>query len=273
MSDPLGVPLADLTALLVSCLVVLGLLVGSFLNVVVHRVPAGLSIVSPGSACPSCGSPIRWHDNVPVVSWVLLRGRCRACEAPISWRYPAVEASTGAVFGVLGWWLLGREPALLPWFLALAAAGIALFLIDLDCRRLPNPIVYACYPLSLVGFVVAGIGSGAWPWPRVLLTALVWFLVFFLPFVLYPGGMGLGDVKLAPVLGAALGWLGWGPALVGLMAAFVLGGVVGVALMLSVGAGRKSAIPFGPFMLTGALAAVFIGVPLWGTYLSVTGMA
>lgn len=273
MSDYLGVPLTDLTPLLVVFATVLGLLVGSFLNVVAYRVPAGLSVVSPGSACPHCQTEIRWFDNVPVISWLLLRGRCRSCAAPISVRYLLVEVATGAVFGALTWWLLGREPGLLPWYLALAAAGVALFLIDLDTKRLPNPIVYSLYPVSVAGFVLAGLASGEWPIVRVLLTMLVWFLAFFLPYVLYPGGMGFGDVKLAPVLGAALGWLGWGPALVGLMGGFILGGVVGIVLMVSTKAGGKTAVPYGPFMLTGALAAVFAGVPLWQTYLRVTGMA
>ncbi|WP_341805247.1 prepilin peptidase [Nocardioides ochotonae] len=250
---------------------VLGLLIGSFLNVVVHRVPLGLSIASPGSACPACGDPVRPRDNVPVVSWLLLRGRCRGCAEPISVRYPLVELSTGLVF-VLAGWRFGVSAYTLGAVVVLAA-GVAHFLIDLEHQRLPFPItgVAACGALAALGLDAALNGPDVL-WPAVA-SAGVWLAVYGGIWLGTAGrGMGLGDVALAPVLGLLLGWLGWGPSLVGLGAGFVIGGLVGVALIASGRVGRRARVPHGPFLLSGAVLGMFAGASLWEGYLGVVGL-
>ncbi|MGT2425928.1 prepilin peptidase [Amnibacterium kyonggiense] len=266
----------------------LGLAIGSFLNVVIHRVPAGLSVVRPPSACPGCGHAIAARDNVPVVSWLLLKASCRHCSAPIAIRYPIVEAVTGVAFLVVSLRFgppflvqLPVSPALaaaagLEWiaFLVLAAAAVALAAVDLDVHRLPDRIVL---PTGAVGVVLLGTadllrgdavaagtaaaGAGA----AALLYAVLWFVK--------PGGMGLGDVKLASVLGLFLGQLGVAPLVVGVSAGFLLGAVFGVALLLARRAGRSSGIPFGPWMLAGAWVGVLAGAPLARTYLALCGLA
>jgi leader peptidase (prepilin peptidase)/N-methyltransferase len=256
--------------LIVLC-AVFGLLVGSFLNVVVARVPAGESVVHPRSRCPRCGHRIRVADNVPVVSWLLLRGRCRDCGEPISVRYPLVEAATGAVFGgVAGW--LGFDPAL-PAFLYLAAISIALALIDLDVRRLPDAIVLPSYPVAVVLLAVPVLAGRDWEvGPRAAAGAGALFLLYGVLWFIRPDGMGLGDVKLAGVLGLYLGYLSWAHLAVGGFAGFLLGGVVGAALMAAGRAGRKSKIPYGPFMLAGAWLAVASAEPLAHAYLRYVGL-
>lgn len=252
---------------------VLGLAIGSFLNVVVWRVPRGESVVSPPSACPRCGVALRRRDNVPVVSWLLLRGRCHSCGEPISRRYPLVEAGTAAVFcGValrLGWsWGL-------PAYLYLAAVGVALALIDLDVRRLPNAIVLPSYPVVLALLTLASLapGRGA-DWSSLLRAGVggaVLFGFYFLLVLLYPRGMGWGDVKLAGLLGMGLAWLGWGSLIVGGFAAFLAGGVFSLALLAAGKASRKTAIPFGPWMILGAAVGFAVGEPAWTAYLSLLG--
>lgn len=247
------------------CLV-LGLAVGSFLNVVVWRVPRKESVVHPPSACPRCGHGIRWFDNIPVLSWFVLRGRCRDCREPISWRYPAVEASTGLLFAGVG--LHFGLSAALPAFLYLGAISVALLLIDLDTHTLPNAIVLPAYPVTVGLLLLATWVEGEW-WSlaRAGIGAAILFGAYLLMAVAYAGGMGFGDVKLAGVLGAYLGWLGWGQLAVGAFGAFLLGGLFGIALVLSKKAGRKTGIPFGPWMITGAFLGIFAGGPLWDSYL------
>ncbi|UCN16419.1 prepilin peptidase [Cellulomonas iranensis] len=258
-----------MTALLVVVAAVLGLAVGSFLNVVVWRVPRDESVVRPPSACPACGHPIRPRDNVPVVSWLLLRGRCRDCDAPISVRYPLVEATTSVLFAlVVGW--LGASWAL-PAFWYLAAVSVALFLIDVDVRRLPNAIVLPSYPVAFVLLALASANPGGPSDFSALLRAVLAgaaLLVFYVVLrVVYPAGMGLGDVKLSGVLGLYLGWVGWSAVVVGAFAAFLLGGVYGVALVVLRRAGRKSTLPFGPWMLLGAAVGLVAGPAVAGWYL------
>jgi leader peptidase (prepilin peptidase)/N-methyltransferase len=254
-----------LGALIGGC-ALLGLLVGSFLNVVIWRVPRGESIVSPPSHCPGCQAQVRTRDNVPVVSWLLLRGRCRDCAEPISGRYPLVELGTAAVFVVLG--LRIGPHADLPAFLYLGAIGVALALIDLDVKRLPNAIVLPSYPVAaaLLG-VAAVVQHDAGAFVRALLGMVALFGLYFLLAFIYPAGMGFGDVKLAGVLGLYLGWLGWGEVISGGFLGFLFGGVVGVGLMMVQKAGRKTQIPFGPFMLAGALVAIMAGGALADLYL------
>jgi leader peptidase (prepilin peptidase)/N-methyltransferase len=250
----------------------LGLVIGSFLNVVIHRVPEGMSLVRPASACPSCGHAVRPYDNVPVLSWLLLRGHCRDCDAPISARYPAVELATAALFVLVG--LQFGGDGYLPAALALVAGGVALFMIDLDRQRLPFVITGVVAALVACGLAVdVLVGSGTFR-VGVLASMGVWLGVYGGVWLLTGGrGMGLGDVALAPVLGLALGWLGWGPSLVGLLGGFVVGAVVGVALMLGRRAGRRSRVPHGPFMLAGAGLGMFFGQPVWEAYLRLVGVA
>ena len=240
---------------------VLGLLIGSFLNVVVWRVPRGESIVSPPSHCPRCDSRIAARDNIPVLSWLLLRGRCRHCGEAISARYPMVEILTAAVFAALGA-RFGLD-AVLPAFLYLGAAGTALALIDLDTKRLPDVITLPSYPVAAALLAVAALAAGEWDtYLRALLGMAALYSGYFLVALISPRSMGFGDVKLAGVLGLYLGWLGWDVLAVGAFAGFFLGGVLGIALLAAKRATRKSAIPFGPFMLLGALLAVLAGEPL-----------
>jgi leader peptidase (prepilin peptidase)/N-methyltransferase len=244
----------------------LGLLVGSFLNVVIHRVPRGESVVHPPSRCPGCGTELRYRDNVPVVSWVLLRGRCRTCGEPISARYPLVELLTAMVFGLIAW-RIGFDLSLVA-FLYLAAVGVALAAIDLDVKRLPNALTLPSYVVGAVLFgAIALVDSDIGPLLRALAGMVALYAFYFLLVLVYPRGMGWGDVKLAGVLGLFLGWLGWGELLVGAFLGFLLGGVVGGLLMATRRATRKSAIPFGPFMLAGALLAILWGASIANTYM------
>ena len=249
----------------------LGLLVGSFLNVVVWRVPRGESVVRPPSACPACAAPVRPRDNVPVVSWVLLRGRCRECEAPVSRRYPLVELTTAALFAGTAL-RFGADPVL-PAFLYLAAVGLALALIDLDCKRLPNALTLPSYPVAVVLLGAAALlGSESGELVRALLGGAAMYAVYFALCFAYPAGMGFGDVKLSGVLGLYLGWLGWGAWSVGLFLGFLLGALFGLALIAARRGGRKTAVPFGPFMLAGALLAVLVGEDLAAAYVAGTGL-
>ena len=248
---------------------VFGLAVGSFLNVVICRVPVGESVVSPPSKCPSCGSPIRHRHNVPVFGWLLLRGRCYDCKAPISARYPLVEAATGLLFAAVTWRLLVID---MPWALAaylyLAAAGVALAMIDIDVKRLPDAIVLPSYAVVAVLLTVAAIGGHDW-WPlvRAAIGAAALFAFYFALVLAYPAGMGFGDVKLAGVLGALMGYLSWSALIVATFGAFLLGAIVGVILIVASRGGRKTAIPFGPFMIGAALITVFATGSLAQEYL------
>ena len=254
---------------------VFGLAVGSFLNVVIWRVPTGKSIVSPPSACTICGTSIAPKDNIPLVSWLVLRGRCRNCQAPISVRYPAVEAVTSAWFALVALGaLVGVYPVgfVLP-LVYFIAVSIALTLIDLDTHTLPNKIVLPSY-LVVAGLLAIASAIEA-DWQRMLTAALgmiVLFGFYFLLAMISPRGMGFGDVKLAGVIGMLLGWLGWGALVVGGFAAFLLGGVFSVLLVLTKRVSRKGGIPFGPWMLAGALIGVAIGDPLIEWYLSALGI-
>jgi leader peptidase (prepilin peptidase)/N-methyltransferase len=246
---------------------VLGLAVGSFLNVVIYRVPRGESLSRPGSRCPRCETAIKARHNVPVLSWLALRGRCAACRAPISVRYPLVELGTAALF-VAVTARLGLT-AELPAYLYLAAITVALALIDIDVKRLPNAIVLPSYLIGAALLALAGLLGGDWrAVGRGLLGMAALFTFYFVLSIVYPGGMGLGDVKLAGVLGLYLGWLGWSSLLVGTFAGFLLGGVVGLALLVTRRAGRRSALPFGPAMLAGAMLAVFAAGPIAAWYAS-----
>jgi len=248
-------------ALLYVLLGLLGLAIGSFLNVVIYRLPRGESLSRPPSHCPSCDAPIRARHNVPVLGWLVLRGRCADCSAPISVRYPAVELGTAVLFVAVAVRLdrLDLLPAL-PAYLYFAAIGIALSLIDLDLRRLPDRIVLTSYPVLAVLLAGAAIGSGDyWRLARAGIAGAVLFAVFAGLAFGYPAGMGLGDVKLSGLLGALLGYLSWWALPVGAFAGFLLGAVAGVAMMASGRGTRKSALPFGPFLIAGTFIGIFAG--------------
>jgi leader peptidase (prepilin peptidase) / N-methyltransferase len=241
-------------------LFVLGLCVGSFLNVVIARVPEGRSIVSPGSACPLCGGPIMWFDNIPLVSYALLRGRCRRCGAPISPRYPIVELVTGLLF-VLAGWERGLGSDLVP-ALVLLAALVAITAIDLDRQLIPDVI---SLPGIAVGLLLSTITGRPW-WLDSLVGVLVGGGIFFLIIVASRGGMGGGDMKLGAMLGA---FLGWKLVLVAILLAVLAGGAVGIGLLALRRKGRKDAVPFGPFLALGGVVSLFWGGPLLEWYLGV----
>lgn len=251
---------------------VLGLLIGSFLNVVVWRVPRGKSVVRPPSACPRCGSRISARDNVPVVSWLILRGRCRSCREPISRRYPLVELGTGVLF-VLVTVKFGVSLTT-PAYLYLAAIAVALSLIDLDVHRLPDAIVLPSFPVAAALLALASWATGDWgDLARAGIGGLALFGFYLVAMIgsaaiLGKAGMGQGDVKLAGVLGLYLAWLGWGPLVVGAFAAFLLGGVFSIVLLATGVVDRKTGVPFGPWMLLGAAVGIAVGAPLWSAYLN-----
>lgn len=244
-----------------------GLILGSFANVVAHRVPRRESIVRPPSACPACGTLIRARDNVPLVSWILLRGRCRQCRARISARYPIVEATTGLLFalavlrlappdvpGHTAWDLVAYLPAL--WVL------VPLSAIDLEHKILPDRIVLpsAAVLVALLG-LAAALGPGLDAWLRALAAGAASSAFFIVLVLIYPAGMGMGDAKLAIILGMALGYLEWPRVFLGFLAAFALGSIAGIGLMAVRRAGRKTQLPFGPFLALGTAAVVLYGGP------------
>ncbi|HEX6898791.1 MAG TPA: prepilin peptidase [Thermoanaerobaculia bacterium] len=249
---------------------VLGLIVGSYLNVVIHRLPRGISTVLPRSRCPECGAAIRAVDNVPVLSWVLLGGRCRACRARISWRYPLVEAATAALFvaSFLRFGISFEAPAAALF----SALMLTLAMIDYDHMILPDKITFLGIFLGILlqpllswarlwegpWGAVAGAGFGALLGSGILLAVWIgWYLLR------KEEGMGLGDVKMLAAIGAFLGWKG---VLVSLFFASLSGAVVGLTLMAFGRLGAGSKLPFGIFLALGGLVALFFGDPLVQAY-------
>jgi leader peptidase (prepilin peptidase) / N-methyltransferase len=235
----------------------LGLIIGSFLNVVAYRLPRGESLVKPRSRCTSCGEEVRPYDNVPVLSWLVLRGRCRHCGTRISARYPAVELATALVFAAVA--VVRGLDAELALTLPFAAMLIAVANIDLEHRIVPNKI--------LLPMAVWGVGATAVVRPEFLPEALIAgaaaFVALLLAALAHPAGMGMGDVKLAGVMGLYLG-AAVAPAL---LAAFLFGSLVGVALLARHGAAaRKKGVPFAPFMALGGLLGLLAGPELIELY-------
>lgn len=249
-----------MTLLIIYC-AVLGLVIGSFLNVVIYRVPRHLSIVRPGSACPHCHHAITSRDNIPVLSWLVLRGRCRQCRSPISPRYPLVELATGVVFALTAW-RLGAHVELGA-FLLLDAALIALALIDVEHLLLPRSIVYPT--LAAVGAWLLAAAAYYDQWHRLLVAvvcAAIWFALFWLMNFFSPRSLGFGDVRLALVLGLALGWFGEGVVLIGFFLANLVGAVVGLTLIALKKTTRDQPIPYGVYLAGGALLAILVGPAL-----------
>jgi leader peptidase (prepilin peptidase) / N-methyltransferase len=240
---------------------VLGLAIGSFANVVIYRVPRHESIVSPPSACPTCGNPLAPWDNIPVVSWLLLRGRCRSCQEPISARYPLVELATAGLFAGAAA-RFGYDWAL-PAYLVLFAGLLILACIDVEHLLLPKKIVFPLLGLVGILLVAAAAATGHWHYLVVAsLSGLGWFLVFYALNFFGPRLLGFGDVRLAPVLGLALGWLGVRYVLLGFFAANLIGAVIGLALIATKQISRQQQIPYGIFLALGTALAIFAGPEL-----------
>ena len=244
---------------MVSVPLVLGLLIGSFLNVVIARVPAGRSIWAPRSACPRCGTPIAWYDNVPVVSYLLLRGRCRACRVPIPKSYPMIELVTAAAFVVA--FLTATSIAEFVVNAVLVAALIAITAIDLEHQIIPDVITLP----GIVAGVLASVMTDRVSWLDSLIGIAVGGGIFLVIILVSGGGMGGGDMKLGAMLGA---FLGWQSGLLALLVGVLSGGAAAIALLLLGRKGRKEAIPFGPFLALGGTIAAFWGEPIIAWYLS-----
>ncbi len=235
-----------------------GLVVGSFLNVVIYRVPRRESIAWPASQCPACGHPIRWYDNVPVVSWAALGGKCRDCGGRISLRYPLVESLTGASF-LIAALVIGTEPRLLV-TAAFIAVLIAITFIDIDHRIIPDRIVL---PATLIG-LAASIALQPARWWVFIAAALGAGGFLFMLGLIWAGGMGFGDVKMALMMGSVLG----PSVIVAMFVAFLVGGLSGVVALVSGRKGRRDKMPFGPFLAAGSALAALWGAPILHSYLS-----
>jgi leader peptidase (prepilin peptidase) / N-methyltransferase len=250
MTTPLAAVLAAL----------LGAIIGSFLNVVAYRLPRKESLATPPSRCPSCGAPVKPYDNIPVISWLVLRGRCRSCGAPISWRYPAVEAATALLCALV---VISEGADRDVWLgLVFVLVLVPITLIDLDHRLIPNTLtalgavaaialVAATRTDDLVEHLIAGVGAGGF----LLVAAIV-----------YPAGMGMGDVKLAGMMGLFLG----SAVVPAMFVALIVGSLVGALIIARKGAkeGRKTAIPFGPYLALGGLVGLFAGDAIVDWYLN-----
>jgi leader peptidase (prepilin peptidase)/N-methyltransferase len=257
-------------------IIVFGLVVGSFLNVCIHRLPREQSIVSPPSACPACGTKIKPWDNIPLISYfILLRGKCRSCGAPISLRYPLVEAANAVLYYLtlvqfgFGWHL--------PLLMLFTSAMLVIIFIDIDFQIIPDVITLPGMPVGVLAaafllpdpfltfrtpagtavFEIVGIVNS-------LIGLVTGFGLFYLIAVLSKGGMGGGDVKMMGMVGAFIGWKG---VLLTTLLGSLAGALVGVTLMVLNKAGRKTKIPFGPYLAFGALVSLYFGTPILRWYL------
>ena len=244
-------------------LLLAGLAVGSFLNVCIHRLPLKQSVVHPGSRCPSCGYELRWYDNLPVLSYVFLRGRCRSCRKGISLQYPVIEVVTAVMF--LAHWYAFGPTALLAARLVFGCALIVLFMIDLEHQILPNAITLPGIVVGLAFSVVAPPG----PFDALVGTVLGGGVLYGIAFAYYlwrkEEGMGMGDVKMLAMIGA---FLGWQAVLVTLVLSSFAGAVIGVLMMIGQRGTMRYALPFGTFLSLGALAAMLVGERLVHWYMA-----
>ncbi|OFV83749.1 MAG: hypothetical protein A2W26_03815 [Acidobacteria bacterium RBG_16_64_8] len=238
---------------------VLGLVVGSFLNVVILRLPRHESLAYPGSRCPGCGSGIRSYDKIPVLSWFILHGRCRGCGMRISIRYPLVEAITAGAYAVAYWRIGLNWPLLVAW--AFIGAMVAIAFIDYDHMIIPDRIVL---PGALIG-LMASVAIHPQRWWVYLAGSLGAGAFMFLLVMIWPGGMGPGDIKMALFMGAVLG----AKVVVALFAAFLIGSLVGVFMLLVQKRSSKEKIPFGPYLALGGVLAALVGEGLVHSYLSI----
>ncbi|MEK6684321.1 MAG: prepilin peptidase [Nitrospirota bacterium] len=240
-----------------SAALIFGLIIGSFLNVCIHRLPINESLMAPSSRCPACRHPVRWRDNIPVISFLVLRGRCRDCGQPISWRYPLVELANGVGYVLLIWQFgIGLPTAV---YALLYSSLLVITLIDLDHQIIPDVITYPG--------MVLGLAASSVILPLGFLNALVGLLLggalFYGVAAASRGGMGGGDIKLIAMIGA---FLGWKQVLLTIFIGALAGSVVGLFLMAFKGKSRKYAVPFGPFLSLGAVVCVFAGPAIWNWY-------
>lgn len=245
---------------------IFGALIGSFLNVCIYRIPRGLSVVSPSSRCPACGTAIRPYDNIPIVSFLALRGRCRYCGAKISIRYPVVEALNAALYAAVLWrYGVGWHT---PFLFAFSSAMIVITFIDLDFQIIPDLITLPGIPLGLVASSLLLPDPFARDSFLGFKEGVVGFLsgggIFYLIAVLSRGGMGGGDIKLMAMVGALMGWKA---VLLTTFAGSLSGSLVGIFLMVFKGKGRKTKVPFGPFLAAGAIITLFFGQEILALYL------
>src|SRR3954452_10283551 len=236
-----------------------GLIVGSFLNVVAYRLPRGESLAHPPSHCPSCDAPVKPYDNIPVLSWLLLRGRCRSCAAPISPRYPLVEATTGILWAAV-MYARWDDASGIALGIVLVTVLIPIALIDFEYRIIPNRITG---PAAVVAIVIGLLFDMDFVAEQLIAGAAAGGF-FLLAAVAYPRGMGMGDVKLAGMMGLYLGRAVGLAVLVGLVAGVVVGAVI--ISRLGAKEGRKAAIPFGPFLALGGIVAIFAGDAVADSY-------
>jgi leader peptidase (prepilin peptidase)/N-methyltransferase len=240
-----------------SVALVFGLIIGSFLNVCIHRLPINESLLAPSSRCPSCRHPVRWRDNIPVISFLVLRGRCRDCGLLISWRYPLVEVANGIGYALLVW-QFGVVPQTAVYALLYSSLLVITF-IDLDHQIIPDRI-------TLPGMVL-GLTASSFILPLGFLNALIGLLLggslFYGAAMASRGGMGGGDIKLIAMIGA---FLGWKQALLTIFIGALAGSVIGLFLMVFKGKSRKYAVPFGPFLSLGAVVSIFAGPAIWNWY-------
>lgn len=262
--------------LLVASLII-GCVFGSFLNVVIWRVPNHISITNPKrSFCPKCEAQIAWYDNIPIISWLVLGAKCRHCKEPIAVRYPLVESLGGLAFlAVTAGGLFGAySPWMLPMLYVFACVSIVIAFIDLDHHLILNVVLLPTLVATVLLLVVASFGIGEWTrLGRGALCALILFVFYFILSLIWKGGMGDGDIKLAFILGLLLGWLGWPQFIIGSFAAFFIGGAISLVLLASKKVDLHGGIPFGPSMLLGAWLGIFAGVPIATLYLQLTGLA
>jgi leader peptidase (prepilin peptidase)/N-methyltransferase len=237
---------------------VLGAIVGSFLNVVVYRLPRRESLITPASHCPGCGTPVKPYDNIPILSYLLLRGHCRSCSAPISPRYPLVEALTAVL--CVGAVLAHQSAAEIALSIALILIVVPAALIDLEHRIIPNKLT----ALGAILAIVIGLALDPAGEPERLIAGAAAGGFLLLAALAYPGGMGMGDVKLAAVIGLFLG-RAVAPAI---LVALIAGVLVGALIIAQKGAreGRKTKVPFGPFLAFGAVVGVFVGQDIVQSY-------
>jgi len=249
-------------ALAIAIVTMFGAVVGSFLNVCIYRLPLGKSVVWPASACTKCGRELLWYENIPILSWAVLRGRCRTCATPISVRYPLIEAITAATFG-LAWWYFGPGPLLVSRII-FGCALIVLFAIDLEHHLLPNVITL---PGIVIGFAFSFLTEPGWEASLIGLIAgggVLYTIAELYYRVRKEEGLGMGDVKMLAMIGA---FLGWKLALLTLMLASFAGTIIGLLLIVTRRGGMKYALPFGTFLALGAAAAGSVGPALLDWYL------
>ena len=251
--------------LIVSIIFIFGMCIGSFLNVCIYRLPTSKSIADPPrSICPSCNSPIRFYDNIPVLSYIWLKGRCRNCDVPISFRYPMVELMNGIVaMGLLFKFGLSLES--LVYFVFISSLLVITF-IDLDHQIIPDIITLPGIPMGMVAsFALPTISFKASALGLLIGGGSLWFVAWLYNLIARRDGMGGGDIKLLAMIGTIIGWKG---VIFTIFASSVMGSCVGITMMLIKGKNMKYAIPFGPFLSIGAIAYVFVGSQIIAWYFS-----